>query len=328
VTTASTVVSSSGSARGSSSGSSPPRPRRRSPAFALAVPSILWYSLLFVVPVVLVLINSFGTKVQGSPGKVDLSTPTFDRYREVVHGPFRTVLWQTLQTSILGTVLCLVISLPVAYYLAFKVGPRAKVVVLALLMVPFFTNFLLRTLAWKIVLQPRGFVSNFLQDAHWFTLGQSLRHSPIQVLDTRAAVQLAIVYNYLPLMIFPLWVALDRVELHLREASKDLGANRVRTFFQVTLPLARPGIVAGLVLVFVPLSGDYVTAKLLGGVKGNMIGAAVAEQYFNAQNAARGSAVAVMLIVSILCVLGVLGTALWFLGRLIAASRRVPLAAR
>ena len=100
-------------------------------------------------------------------------------------------------------------------------------VVLALLMIPFFTNYLLRTLAWKIVLQPKGFVSNFLQDPHWFTFGQALRDGPIQVLDTRTAVQIAIVYNYLPLMIFPLWVAFDRVELHLREASKDLGANRV-----------------------------------------------------------------------------------------------------
>lgn len=219
--------------------------------------------------------------------------------------------------------MCLVISLPVAYYLAFKIGPRAKVLVLSLLMVPFFTNFLLRTLAWKIVLQPNGLVSNVLRSEHWFTFGQSLRSTPIQLLDTRAAVQLAIVYNYLPLMIFPLWVALDRVELHYREASKDLGANRLRTFMQVTLPLARPGIAAGLLLVFVPLSGDYVTARLLGGVKGNMMGAAVSEQYFNAQNAARGSAVAVVLIFSILAVVAVLATCAWFMGRLVAANRAV-----
>ena len=216
-------------ALGTNAGPPTQRVRLRAPKFLLAIPSLVWYAALFVVPVVLVLVNSFGTKVAGTPGRVDLSSPTLDRYREVVDGSFRTVLWQTMQTSILGTVLCLVISLPVAYFLAFKVRPRAKVVVLALLMVPFFTNYLLRTLAWKIVLQPKGFVSNFLQDSHWFTLGQSLREGPIQVLDSRTAVQIAIVYNYLPLMIFPLWVALDRVELHLREASKDLGAGRIRT---------------------------------------------------------------------------------------------------
>lgn len=308
----------------------PPRQawRPRAPKFALAVPSMLWYAFLFVIPVALVVVNSFGTKVAGEPGKVSLSDPNLEQYRQVVDGSFRTVLWQTMQTSILGTVLCLVIALPVAYFLAFKVGPKAKVAVLALLMVPFFTNFLLRTLSWKIVLQPKGFVSNFLQDSHWFTFGQALRDGPIQVLDTRTAVQLAIVYNYLPLMIFPLWVALDRVELHLREASKDLGANRIRTFVQVTLPLAMPGIVAGLVLVFVPLSGDYVTAALLGGVKGNMIGAQVAEQYFKAQDAAAGSAIAVSLIISILFVLGVVAGFFWFVRKLLAVNRKVSVVAR
>jgi spermidine/putrescine transport system permease protein len=312
------------------SGPPPQKFRLRAPKFALAIPSFVWYVFLFVVPVGLVVVNSFGTKVQGEPGKVDLNSPTLDRYRDVVaaDGTFRTVLRQTMQTSLIGTALCLLISLPVAYYLAFKVGPRAKTIVLALLMVPFFTNYLLRTLAWKIVLQPKGFVSNFLQDTHWFTFGQTLRDGPIQVLDTRTAVQLAIVYNYLPLMIFPLWVALDRVELHLREASKDLGANRIRTFLRVTLPLAMPGIVAGLILVFVPLSGDYVTAALLGGVKGNMIGAQVAEQYFKAQDAASGSAIAVSLIISILVVLGVIAAFVWFMRKLLAANRRVVLVDR
>ena len=300
----------------------------RAPKFLLAIPSFVWYIFLFIVPVGLVIVNSFGRKITGSPGKVDLSSPSLDRYREVVSGSFRSLLKQTMFTSILGTVLCLVISLPVAYLLAFKVGPKAKTAVLALLMVPFFANFLLRTLAWRIVLQPRGFVSNFLQSGHWFTFGQALRSGPIQILDTRTAVQIAIVYNFLPLMIFPLWVALDRVELHLREASKDLGANRIRTFLQVTLPLAGPGIVAGLILVFVPLSGDYVTAALLGGAKGNMIGAEVANQYFKAQDAASGSAIAVSLIISILLVLGVLATCFWFISKLLKANRAVTVVAR
>ena len=302
--------------------------RLRAPKFLLAIPSFVWYVFLFIVPVALVIVNSFGKKIPGTPGKVDLSSPNLERYREVVSGSFRSLLKQTMFTSILGTVLCLTISLPVAYLLAFKVGPKAKTAVLALLMVPFFANFLLRTLAWRIVLQPEGFVSNFLQSGHWFTLGQSLRSGPIEILDTRTAVQIAIVYNYLPLMIFPLWVALDRVELHLREASKDLGANRLRTFTQVTLPLAGPGIVAGLILVFVPLSGDYVTAALLGGAKGNMIGAEVANQYFKAQDAASGSAIAVSLIISILLVLGVLASCFWFMSKLMKRNRAVVVVAR
>ena len=311
-------------------GTRPPKQRTwlRAPKFLLAIPSFVWYVLLFVIPVALVVVNSFGRKVAGTPGKVDLSSPSLDRYHEVISGSFRSLLRQTMFTSILGTLLCLVISLPVAYFLAFRVSAKAKTAVLALLMVPFFVNFLLRTLAWRIVLQPQGFVSNFLQSGHWFTFGLALRSGPIQILDTRAAVQLAIVYNYLPLMIFPLWVALDRVELHLREASKDLGADRLRTLMQVTLPLAGPGIVAGLILVFVPLSGDYVTAALLGGAKGNMIGAEVANQYFKAQDAASGSAIAVSLIISILLVLGVLAACFWFMARIRQRSRAVVVAQR
>jgi len=304
-------------------GPPPKKFKLRAPKFALAVPAFVWYIFLFVIPVGLVIVNSFGSKLQGTPGKVDLSAPSLDRYREVVDGDFSDVLVQTMKTSLLGTLLCLLISLPIAYYLAFKTSSRAKVVVLALLMVPFFTNYLLRTLSWQIVLQPKGFVSNFLQDTHWFTFGQALRDTPIKILKTRTAVQIAIVYNYLPLMIFPLWVALDRVELHLREASKDLGAGRVATFVRVTLPLAMPGIVAGLVLVFVPLSGDYVTAELLGGVKGNMVGRAVADEYFRSQDAASGSAIAVSLIISILVILGVLAAVFWCVRRILAVNRRV-----
>ena len=113
-------------------------------------------------------------------------------------------------------------------------------------------------------------------------------------------MQLGVVYNYLPLMIFPLFVALDRLDPALREASKDLGASRWKTFLQVTLPLAAPGIVAGLLLVFIPLAGDYITASVLGGAKGNMAGALVASQFHAAQNWALGPAMAVILIVMIM----------------------------
>lgn len=289
----------------------------------LASPLLLWCIFLFIIPISLILVNSFGTKVLGSPGQVDLSDPSLDRYREALSGSFRSVLGQTITTSLTGTALCFAIGLPVAYFLAFKVNQRAKVAVLVLFMIPFFTNFLLRTLSWRIVLQPNGLISNFLQDDHWFTFGQVLRDTRLMILDTRSAVQISIVYNYLPMMVFPLWVALDRIDYHLLEVSQDLGAGRLRTFIQVTMPLAFPGIVAALVLVFVPLSGDYVTAKLLGGSKGNMLGASVAEQYFAAQNAASGSALAVVLILSILTILGFLGGAVWFVRHLLSVRRRV-----
>jgi spermidine/putrescine transport system permease protein len=271
----------------------PPRRRSLVPKFALAVPSWIWYLGFFVVPLIVVLINSFGTKVQGTAGDVDLSPLTLERYREAFNATFFDVMKQTLRTSIIGTLLCLLIGFPVAYFLAVKVPPRWRGVLLGLVIIPFWTNFLIRTIAWRIVLSPKGFLSNWFQDI-------GIRDSNIQLLNTRFAVQLGVVYNYLPLMIFPLFVALDRLDPALREASKDLGANRVRTFFQVTLPLSSPGIVAGLLLVFIPLTGDYITAAVLGGAKGNMAGALVAAQFLQAQNRALGSAVAVVLIGSIL----------------------------
>jgi spermidine/putrescine transport system permease protein len=274
----------------------PPARRSRVPRFLLAVPSWVWYALFFLVPVVLVIVSSFGEKIPGSAGRVSLSNPSLERYREAFGSTFFTVMKQTIYTTLIGTTLCLVIAMPLAYYLATKVSAKWRGLLLALLMIPFFTNFLIRTLAWRIVLAPRGFLSNFLID-------HSIRSQPLHILDTRMAVQLGVVYNYLPLMIFPLFVAFDRLEPALREASKDLGANRVRTFLQVTLPLAMPGIVAGLVLVFVPLSGDYITAATLGGAKGNMAGALVAAQYLEAQNPALGSAIAVILILFILLLL-------------------------
>jgi spermidine/putrescine transport system permease protein len=259
----------------------------------------------------LVIVTSFGEKIPGSAGRVSLESPSLARFDEALSPTFFTVLQQGMRTSILGTVLCFVIGFPLAYFLAVKVR-RRKGLLLALLMVPFFTNFLIRTVAWRIVLAPRGFLSNLLMD--W-----GLRDSPISVLDTRTAVQIGVVYNYLPLMVFPLFVALDRLDPALREASKDLGANQVRTFLNVTLPLAMPGIVAGLILVFVPLSGDYITAAVLGGAKGNMPGALVAEQFLQAQNPALGAAIAVVLIGAILAVMLALG----IVGRLtVAAIRR------
>jgi spermidine/putrescine transport system permease protein len=293
----------------------PPR-RRRSfvPKFALAMPAWLWYLGFFVVPLVFIVVYSFGSKIQGTAGDVDTSHPTLARYGDALSSTFFQVLKQTLRTSIIGTLLCFLIGFPAAYFIAVKVPPRWRGVLLGLVIVPFWTNFLIRTIAWRIVLSPKGFFSNWFQDI-------GLRHSNIQLLNTRFAVQLGVVYNYLPLMIFPLFVALDRLDPALREASKDLGANRVRTFVQVTLPLASPGIVAGLLLVFIPLTGDYITAAVLGGAKGNMAGALVAAQFLQAQNKALGSAVAVVLIFSILACITV-AALLAMVGRALLKRRR------
>ena len=299
--------------RRGSVGAGAERPRRRAPRFVLAIPAWLLFVFFFAVPVLFIFWYSFGYKpdIYRTIATDQLS---FDRYVESFSDTFRTVFSGTLQISVVGTILCLLIAFPFAYWLAVKVPPRWRGLLLGLTIIPFWTNFLVRTLGWLILLQPNGALSGILQDL-------SLIGSPLDVLDTREAVQLGVVYNYLPLMIFPLFVALDRLDPALREASKDLGASRWATFRQVTLPLAFPGVAAGLLLVFIPLTGDYITAQVLGGAKGNMVGALVASQFNTAQNWALGSAMAVILIlmilgsVAIFAVFGLIGRAVIRRGR-------------
>jgi spermidine/putrescine transport system permease protein len=277
----------------------PRRRRLRAPRWSLAIPAWIWFLLFFVIPVLWIVWYSFGEKPSIFQ-TISTEHLSFGRYAEALdaQGPFRQVFRGTLQISIVGTLLCLVIGFPFAYWLAIRVQPRWRGLLLALVIVPFWTNFLVRTIGWRILLAPDGPLATLMRNV-------GLRDSPLAILDTRVAVQLGVVYNYLPLMILPLFVALDRLDPALREASKDLGAGRWRTFRQVTVPLAMPGIIAGMLLVFIPLSGDYITAAVLGGAKGNMAGRMVADQFLVAQNWARGSAMAILLIIMILLVLGI-----------------------
>lgn len=257
---------------------------------ALAFPTWAYTLFFFLIPVAMVFYYSFGYKP-------DLFNPvatdslSFDRYQEALSIPVVNALINTLKISIAGTLACLLIALPFAYWLATKASPRRRNLLLALVMVPFWTNFLVRTLGWQIMLAPEGFLSDLLLHLH-------VLKQPLGILYSRAAVQIGVIYNYLPLMILPLYVALESTGSQLREASRDLGAGRVRTFMDVTLPLAMPGIISGCLLVFIPLNGDYVTASVLGGARGTMVGQVIAQQFTTAQNWALGSALAVILILT------------------------------
>ena len=295
-------------------GPPPKRWRVRPPSFALAIPSILWYVFFFVLPILLIVWYSFGVKntASGTGVPVTMGNKTLQNYRDAFSPTFFTVFKSTLKIASIATALCFVFGFPVAYFLVFKVSEKWKAIMLALIVVPSFTSFLIRTLAWRIPLAANGELSKWMQDV-------GLISGPINVLDTRTAVQLAIIYNYLGFMILPLFVALDRIDHHMREASKDLGANRIRTFLQVTMPLAGPGVAAGVLLTFIPMCGDFVTATLLGGTSGNMIGAMIDSQFHVARNWPLGSAMAVIMIGAVLLVLAVGGIvvmgARWILRR-------------
>ncbi|CAL4858883.1 ABC transporter permease [Microbacterium sp. MM2322] len=277
--------------------------RRRSLGGLLALPAWVWLVAFFVAPVLLVVWFSFGYK-PGIFGTHANDVLSLDRYGEALSPTFFTTFQNTLWVGVLGTALCLAIGAPVAYWMAFKVRPQRRGILLALILIPFWTNFLVRTIGWQVIIAPQGWLSTTLQQI-------GLLDAPLDLLYTRGAVLLGVVYNYLPLMILPLFVAFDRVGPLVREASKDLGAGKIATFARITLPLARPGIVAGVLLVYIPLMGDYITATVLGGAQGNMVGQLVASQFQTGQNWALGSAMAVVLMLVIALSIAVAAALIW-----------------
>lgn len=288
--------------------------RWRGPKWGLALPSFIWYTLFFLVPIAVIVVYSFGSKDSSKLVPVDLGSPTLENYREVFSELFFDVFRGTLEIAVTATLLCVFIGFPVAYFIAFKVSEKWRAILLALVIVPSFTSFLIRTLAWKIPLAANGELSRWLQDI-------GLIDAPLDILGTRTAVFIAIVYNYIGFMVLPLFVALDRIDPALREASKDLGASRWSTFVSVTMPLAGPGIVAGILLTFIPMCGDYVTATILGGSKGLMVGALIDSQFKGAQNWPQGSAMAVLMIVMVLVALVALAVIGWLASRLVRLAR-------
>jgi spermidine/putrescine transport system permease protein len=289
--------------------------RVRLPAFALAIPAWAWLVIFFVLPVAVVFWYSFGYK-PGMFGSHANDILSFDRYLEALTPTFFDTFLNTLWIGIAGTAICFLIGAPVAYWMAVKAPSNLKGILIALVLVPFWTNFLVRTIGWQVILSPQGVPSQIMQ---------AMGLGPLDILYTRPAVLLGVVYNYLPLMILPLFVAFDRVGPALREASKDLGADRWRTFLRVTFPLARPGVIVGVLLVYIPLMGDYITATVLGGAKGNMVGQLVASQFQTAQNWALGSAMAIMLILIILLSVAVIGVLLWLVSMPFRARNRLVL---
>jgi spermidine/putrescine transport system permease protein len=270
--------------------------------------------MFFVAPIAVIVVYSFGAKDSSKLVPVDLSSLSFDNYGNVFSETFFKVFRGTLEIAVTATALCLLIGFPVSYFLAFKVSERWRAILLALVIVPSFASFLMRTVAWRIPLSPNGEFSRWLQDV-------GLIDGPLNILGTRTAVFLAIVYNYIGFMVLPMFVALDRIDSSLREASKDLGATRWSTFASVTVPLAGPGVVAGVLLTFIPMCGDYITATVLGGADGFMVGSLIDSQFRGSQNWPQGAAMAVLMIAMVLLSLVVFAGIVWLVRKALVLAR-------
>lgn len=259
---------------------------------SLISPALFWLMLFIVAPLIIVIVVSFATR--GPYGKT-IYQFTASNFLRAFDPLYLRAYWRTAWIATTTTLLCAVVSYPVAYYLALRAPERWKRPLLVLTVIPFWTSFLIRTYAWILLLRSEGVVNSAL-------MGTGLIGAPLKLLYSDFAVLVGQVYGELPFMILPIYVALDRLDIRLLEAAKDLGANEFWTFTKVTLPLSRPGLIAGIVLVFIPSLGAFITPDLLGGAKSVMIGNLIQNQ-FAQLNQPFGSALSLVLTVAVLLLL-------------------------
>jgi spermidine/putrescine transport system permease protein len=263
------------------------------------LPGALWLLLFFLAPLGLIWVLSFGERA----GPVDiLITGTFDNYLKALDPLYLGLFWKSFWIAGLATTLVLIVGFPVALAVSFAPA-RLKPLLLLLVILPFWTNLLIRTYAMIAVLRTRGYV-NFGLEGLWdlasaalaaLGLGALPAFQPLELLYNNAAVVIGIVYIYLPFMVLPLYATLERLDRSYLEASLDLGASQWRTFFSVVVPLARPGIVSGLFLVFIPALGTFLISDLLGGPDSQLIGNVIERQFKAANDWPLGAAMSFLL---------------------------------
>lgn len=253
------------------------------------LPSFGWLALFILVPSLLVLTIAFReTDPSGGIG----SGWTLDQFRVFGQKSIHILLWRTLWISALTTGICLILAMPVAWFLA-RVNPVWRPRLLLLVIVPFWTNFLIRVFAWNQILHSEGGLARFLRSIHLLGENESL-------LFNSGAVVLVSVYTYLPFAILPLYAAAEKFDFSLLDAARDLGANAFRAFRSVFLPGIRKGITTAFVIVFIPMLGSYVVPDLVGGTDGQMIGNKIAQRNFADRNLPAASAMAAVLTLFVL----------------------------
>ncbi len=260
--------------------------RRR--GFFMALPAFSFLTLFFAVPLILVVVYSFATRNRF--GGTDLSGWNLDSYQALGDDLVRQVLVRSVLLALLTTVICLVLAYPFAYFIATR-GVSIRNLMLVFVMIPFWTNFLVRNYAWYVILGTDGPLSRVTE-----TVGIG----PTRLLFTQAAVVLGLVYGFLPFMILPLYASIERIDGRLLEASRDLYATGFQSFRHVLLPLSLPGVVAGSILVFIPSLGAYVTPEILGGAKTTLLGSYIVTQFLTARNFPFGAALSTVLMVIML----------------------------
>src|SRR4051795_8008094 len=250
-------------------GTTAPARRRRRLRPDLSTPALLglplgWLAIFFLVPIAIVAAYSFDV-YSLDPGPHSF---TLDAWRAFLHSAvYLKLFWKSVKMSLTVSAIIVLLAYPLAYYLALS-GTKRKYILLLLLIAPFLTSYLLRVLAWKVILGNQGVINSFLS---WTGL-RSPDHPISQLLYSRFAVMLVLGYVWLPFVALPIFVSLESLDQRLLEAASDLGASRLQAFRRVTLPLSLPGVVAAFLFVFIPTLGEFVTPSLVGGASGYMYG--------------------------------------------------------
>jgi spermidine/putrescine transport system permease protein len=272
-----------------------PRTRRRRSRLDLTTPGLLglplgWLLVFFLIPIGIVGAYSVDALyISIYPGAHPV---TLQAWHDFLHGSEDLRLfWKSVRMSLIVSGLCVLLAYPVAYYLALS-GTKRKYVLLLVLIAPFLTSYLLRVLAWKVILGSQGVVNSFL-----FWTGLRSPDDPVsQLLYSRFAVMLVLAYVWIPFVALPIFVSLDSLDKRLLEAASDLGASRWQAFRRVTLPLSIPGVVAAFLFVFIPTVGEFVTPSLVGGNSGYMYGNDIADQFNMSLDWETGSVLALFLL--------------------------------
>ena len=257
--------------------------------YALLAPGLIWLALFFVVPLGFLAYQSLETQ------DLILFTTSFDwawhNYSDAIT-TYDAQFVRSFEYAGIATVVALLVSYPLAYWIAFR-GGRWKNLFLLLVIAPFFVTYLIRTLAWQTILSDNGVVVSILKHLH--VLGSDGR-----LLATSAAVVAGITYNFLPFMVLPLYVSLEQLDTSLIEAAQDLYASRLKAFLRVTLPLSLPGVFAGTLLTFIPAMGDFINAALLGTPRQYMIGNIIQSEFLSVRDYPTAASLSFVLMAAIL----------------------------
>ncbi|MCG5057289.1 MAG: ABC transporter permease [Limnoraphis sp. WC205] len=258
--------------------------RQQKTLLILLLPTTIWLLVFFVLPLIFVLVCSFLER--GTYGGINWIF-TLSNYQRLVSPLYWGVFWRSLQLAALTTLVCLIIAYPLAFFIVTR-SARWRNLLLVLVIIPFWTNFLVRTYAWIVILGNEGVINSVLKSLQ-------LIDQPLTLLFTPFAVIIGLIYGYLPFMILPLYATLERLDFALIEAAQDLGANDLRSFVRVVFPLTQRGIIAGSILVFIPALGAFITPDILGGARTLMLGNLIQNQFLQARNWPFGSALSMIL---------------------------------